>query len=126
MNQIVYIDSECILCNRLAIYILKNDKNEQIIISSLQKKHSKESLLPLIDLNTVIYQRGQKTLEKSNAILWILYDLGGIHKFSLLCFLFPKFIRDFVYDIVANNRKNFFTSNKCELPQKEWKNRIDF
>lgn len=126
MSNIVYIDSECILCNRLAIYILKNDKNEQIIISSLQKKHTKESSLPLIDLNTVIYQRGLKTLNKSNAILWILYDLGGIHKFSLLCFLFPKFIRDFVYNLISKNRKHFYSSKKCVLPTKEWSHRIDF
>lgn len=126
MNPIVYIDSECIVCNRLAIFILKNDKKKSIHIGSLQKKYPEKLSNSNFTFNTVEYQRETKHYEKSAAVIWLLVDLGGIYKLSWIMFLFPKFIRDFVYDIVANNRKKFFTSNKCELPQKEWDNRIDF
>jgi predicted DCC family thiol-disulfide oxidoreductase YuxK len=42
--------------------------------------------------------------------------LGGLGKFMYGLKIFPRFIRDFFYDIIAKLRYKLFKRKACELP----------
>src|SRR5690606_40986109 len=88
---------------------------------SLQSEFGQEFLkkndLSTEEFNSIILVDGNKYFNKSDAALHIGRELKGIYKWSKLLFVFPKFIRDFVYDIISQNRYRWFGKQEsCWLP----------
>ena len=69
------------------------------------------------NLDNVVYVRLGKARTKSDAILSIAVDIGGVYKAASLFYLIPKWIRDMVYDAFARRRYGWFGKNeRCRVP----------
>lgn len=67
--------------------------------------------------DTVVYKKADRWFIKSEAILEILYDLGGIWRLSRIFKVVPKSLLDRLYDFIARNRYGWFgKKDKCTLP----------
>jgi predicted DCC family thiol-disulfide oxidoreductase YuxK len=112
MDQIVLFDGICNLCNGSVRFILKNDKSKRIRVASLQSETGKSLLrqagFPADSIFTVIYFRGEKIYQRSEAVLQILRDMGGAWKLFYGFIIIPPFIRDFFYNVVARYRYRIF------------------
>jgi predicted DCC family thiol-disulfide oxidoreductase YuxK len=123
-GPILLFDGCCNLCNRLVIFIIKRDPEARIRFASLQSDIGKsllkengflgehtDSIVLILDGNHFI---------RSLAVLNILKLLGGGWKFFYIFIIIPRFILDFLYDLVARNRyKVFGKSYTCMVPSEE-------
>ncbi len=126
-SRIVFIDGYCVLCNRLANYILKNNRDESISVASLQGKTAEKSLPKekLESVDSVLYLRNERLYDKSTAALYVISDIGGWRSVLKILFVFPKFFRDWVYNKIAKRRYEWFGKNdSCELPDESTNNRV--
>jgi predicted DCC family thiol-disulfide oxidoreductase YuxK len=126
-NPIVLYDGVCGLCNRLTQFILKHDTHDRFLFASLQSdlaanvvaRHGGDAH----DLDTVYVvinyeQPGERLLARSDAILYIGTELGGIWSLARAGRLLPKVLRDALYKIVARNRYRVFGKfESCMLPE---------
>jgi predicted DCC family thiol-disulfide oxidoreductase YuxK len=126
-NPIVLYDGVCGLCNRLVQFILTRDKHDRFRFASLQSDFSSRLLtrhgVDAHDLDTVYVvknyeQPGETLLARSDAILYMLTQLGGIWKLGAVGRVLPRAVRDVVYKIVARNRYRVFGKHEsCMLPE---------
>jgi predicted DCC family thiol-disulfide oxidoreductase YuxK len=125
-KPIVLYDGVCGLCNGLVQFVLKRDRYDKLLFASLQsdfaasilQKHGRDAR----DLDTVcvVVNRGQRTekvLARSDAIICIGQELGGIWKVAVLGKFIPRFLRDAAYRLVAKYRYRIFGKHDtCMLP----------
>jgi predicted DCC family thiol-disulfide oxidoreductase YuxK len=126
--KIVFFDGYCSLCNGLVDWLMKVDKTGELKFASLQGENAKKLLeknsMPL-DINTVIYLRDDQKYDRSTAILMIFSDVGGVWRLARVFFIIPKFIRDLIYKLIANNRYRVFGKrNSCRIPTKQELDRL--
>ena len=115
----VFYDGDCGFCNFWVQWILKNDLKDQFMFAALQSDFGQEFLkergLETKQLSTLYLWKPQSFyLKKSEAALKIASILGGKYSFIGYLSFVPKFISDFLYDKVAENRKKLAT-NTCFL-----------
>lgn len=126
-NPIVLYDGVCGLCNHLVQFLLKRDKQDRFRFASLQSEFASNLLrrhgADPHDLDTVYVvkdygQPDQSLLARSDAILYMLTQLGGLWKVAGVGRVLPKAFRDAVYKIVARNRYRVFGKHEsCMLPE---------
>lgn len=67
--------------------------------------------------DSIIYQEGSYLLTKSDAVLKILYEIGGFWKLFYAFIIIPKSIRNWFYDLAARNRYILFgKTENCMIP----------
>ena len=125
LKTIVFIDDDCIFCNYWGNFILKNDQSNSILISpanssfftEIQKKYN---TLPN-PKETIILFHNNDIFEKSNAVIKIARLMKNWHSIIIIGYIIPKIIRDFLYDIIAKNRKSLMTDSCVidELKQRD-------
>jgi predicted DCC family thiol-disulfide oxidoreductase YuxK len=125
-NPIVLYDGVCGLCNRLNQFLLKRDTHDRLRFASLQSNFAAAVLLrhgaDPHDLDTVYVvvdhdQSTERLLARSDAILYLLTQLGGIWKLGSVGRILPRVLRDGAYGIVARNRYRVFGKyDSCMLP----------
>ncbi len=119
IKPIIFFDGFCILCNRFTQFIFKEDFSHHFFYSPLQGKTAKE-ILPrdrIIQPNSLIFLKDGKVFEKSEAVFRIFSEIGGIWFWVFLVRIIPKSLADKVYDLVANNRYDWFGSlSECKIP----------
>ena len=119
----VFYDGDCGFCNFWVQWILKNDLKDQFMFAALQSDFGQEFLkergLETKQLSTLYLWKPQSFyLKKSEAALKIASILGGKYSFIGYLSFVPKFISDFVYDKISENRKKLAT-NTCFLPNEK-------
>jgi predicted DCC family thiol-disulfide oxidoreductase YuxK len=76
---------------------------------------------------SIYYLRGEEIYDRSDAVLYILKDLGWPFRLLTLFFVFPKSWRDRFYSWVARNRYRWFgQKSACMQPRQEVKDRFLF
>lgn len=134
LNPIVLYDGVCGLCNRLVQFLLKRDTDNRFRFASLQSEFARD-LLTLRgadpdDLDTVyvVKDYGQpesSLLARSDAVLYMLDQLGGVWKLATVGRVLPKAIRDLAYKVVAHNRYRVFGKHEsCILPEPKHRNKF--
>jgi predicted DCC family thiol-disulfide oxidoreductase YuxK len=117
-RHILFYDGTCGICSRSVRFILKNESVERLNFAALQSDFSSEFLrnfeIESSNLTTLYFYSKGNVYSKSRAILALIPFLKWYYSFFYLGFLIPRFILDFFYDILAKNRKRFF-SNICDL-----------
>jgi predicted DCC family thiol-disulfide oxidoreductase YuxK len=118
-SHLVVYDGVCMLCNHMVQYLLKNDQQQLLTFSTFQGLPdviSKNGLhFPLEE--SISYYRKGRWWQQSSAVLMIYKDVFGPWHWSQLAWVFPRFLRDFVYRIVAKNRYRWFGKHAhCVLP----------
>jgi predicted DCC family thiol-disulfide oxidoreductase YuxK len=125
-SPIVLYDGLCGLCNRLVQFLLKRDTHNRFRFASLQSEWANNLLkahgLDPHDLDTVYVvkdygQSEQSLLARSDAVLYMLNQLGGVWKLSGVGRVLPTPLRDALYKVVARNRYRVFGKyDSCMLP----------
>lgn len=92
--------------------------------ASLQSNFGKDLLkqfgLESNALNSFVLIENDKAYLKSSAALRISKNLGGVYSILYSLMIVPRFIRDFVYSIIANNRYRWFgKTNECMIPTQQ-------
>jgi len=123
-------DTNCILCSGFVQFILKHEKNRNIVFINAWSETglaiSKEYGLDEAALHqTYLVVFEGKGLIKSNAGLAILSHLKSPWSWLRALRFVPRPIRDGVYTIVANHRYQWFGySEQCFLPPETEKHRF--
>jgi len=111
-QAILFYDGDCALCNRVVTFILNHEKDSKILFSALDTLAANELLSTLHSYNrgedTVYFFDGNQLYSKSTAVLKLLPFLKGYLFVLRLGWLFPKGLRDKMYDEVAKRRKRIF------------------
>jgi len=123
-KNIVFFDGYCNLCYGAVNFILKYDRKRLFYFAPLQGETAKSYNLD--DLNSVVFiDEFRKKYEESDAIIEIAVRLFFGGKVFYLFKVFPKFIRDFFYQLIARNRYSFFGKREtCRIATSEEKARF--
>ena len=126
-KKVILFDGVCNLCNDAVLKIIKNDKNNSFVFTSLQSKIGQEITKYLkIDVakidSIILYEPTIAYDIKSTAALKIMNEFGGFWKITQFFWIFPRFIRDVVYNVIAKNRYKWFGKKEtCMIPTPELK-----
>lgn len=126
-KPIIFFDGVCNLCNGAINFIIDRDKKSYFKFAPLQSSVAETYISRSVIKNTdsiILWESGQ-LYSKSSAALKIARHLDGAWKAFYVFIIIPKFIRDFVYDIIAKNRYKWFGKrDSCRMPNEEIKNRF--
>jgi len=126
---LILFDGVCNLCNGFVQFLIKRDPAGKFRFASLQSDFGRSQLIrfnlnPDL-LHSVIVIEGDNVLQRSDAALRIVNQLGGPWKILTALKIFPKFLRDALYNVVARNRyKVFGKRDSCMIPTPELKARF--
>ena len=129
-KKIILFDGICNLCNDAVLKVIKYDKKNVFLFSSLQSKTGKEITDHLgIDISKIdsiiLYEPGISYDIKSTAALKIMQDFKGVWNFTYVLFLFPESFRNLIYDYIAKNRYKWFGKKEsCMIPAPELKEKF--
>ncbi|SRR5260370_33594846 len=144
-HPIILYDGVCGLCNRLNQFVLRRDPDAIFRFASLQSPFAARILTrhggDLQDLDTVYVvvnhdltkhdvtketHADERLLSRSDAVLFVLKQLGGIWKLlGLFLQVLPRPVRDAAYCLVARNRYRIFGRfETCMLPSPEYRDRF--
>jgi predicted DCC family thiol-disulfide oxidoreductase YuxK len=127
-KPVVLFDGVCNLCSGSVRFILKNDKEKKFLFASLQSGYGQNLLqqfnLQVDNFNSFILYQDGKIFSRSTGALKMFEQLSGwgwVKTFWIV----PKFIRDAVYSLIANNRYRWFGKKEaCWLPTPDLKARF--
>jgi predicted DCC family thiol-disulfide oxidoreductase YuxK len=128
-KSIILFDGVCNLCNSSVNFIIKNDKKQTFLFTSLQSDAAKEILLQFsskkIDFKSILLIKNGIIYDKSTAVMLIIKQLSNYYKFLYGLIIIPAFMRDFVYNFIAKHRYNWFGKEEaCMIPSASLKNRF--
>ena len=128
-NSIILFDGICNLCSSSVKFILRHDKREHFLFSSLQSDASKKLLLQYnvkkIAMDSILLIEDGKVYKKSTAIVRISRDLNWPWKVFSIAKYLPLSLRDKLYDLVANKRYIWFgKKDQCLIMIPKYKNRF--
>ena len=125
--MIVFFDGVCNLCQGSVRYLIKHDKKGVLKFASLQGNYAKDFVneTEIQSMQSILFFDGKILYKKSTAVLKLSRLLGGWHQLLLLGDILPRFVRDWLYNIVAKNRYRWFgKKDQCMLPSKGFENRF--
>ena len=127
--KIILFDGVCNLCNSSVNFVIKRDTKNQFKFAALQSDigasliekygidSSKTDSIILIDNN--------KAYIKSTAALRVAKYLNKGYPLLYGFMIVPKFVRNWVYDIVARNRYKWYgKKDSCMIPTPELKEKF--
>ncbi|MBM7571484.1 thiol-disulfide oxidoreductase DCC family protein [Aquibacillus albus] len=128
MDRIILFDGECNFCDKSVQFIIKRDPEAYFKFASLQsdvgKKLMKQYNAPE-DIDSFVLIENNKYYLKSSAALRVCKHLKGLWKFPYFFLAVPVPIRDFFYEIIAQNRYKWFGKKEsCMLPSPEERKRF--
>ena len=124
-KKIIIFDGVCNLCNQSVLKVIKLDKKNTFLFTSLQSETGKEILEHLkIDTSKIdsiiLFDPKGKYYIKSSAALKIMSSFNGFWKLTQIFWLIPKALRNLVYDFIAKNRYKWFgKKDQCMIPTPE-------
>lgn len=128
-EKIILFDGVCDLCNGFVQFVIKRDPHKLFKFAALQSTFGQDFLQRLgqnpKDLKSIILIDGEQFYTQSDAALNILKNLKGYRFAAKFLMLFPRFLRNSVYQIVAKNRYQWFgKKEQCMVPTPELQSRF--
>lgn len=128
-DKIILFDGVCNLCNGAVTFIIKRDKNNLFKFATLQSDIAEELLIDKLSdkelLDSIVLIENGKQYTKSSAALRIAKNLSGAYPLLYIFMVIPKFLRDWVYSIIAKNRYKWFGKrDACMIPTPELKKKF--
>lgn len=129
MRSIIIFDGVCNFCNRTVNIILKHDKDNYFHFAPSQSnvaiEITQQHSIDQKAIASVILLDKEKVYTKTDAVIQIAKHLNGWPKIFRFIKLIPKPIRDFGYDLIANNRYRLFGKKAaCMLPDTSIRDRF--
>ena len=131
-KHLVFYDGKCGFCDRVVVFLLKQNQKKQFLFAPLQgetaQRELKEMPDPVKQADSLILIENYQTPEQKISIFgkgafriaWLLGGKWGA--VGWLSFL-PSFLYDWGYRLVARNR-HLLSSNVCKLPDPSQKDRF--
>ena len=128
-KHLLLFDGVCNLCNGAVNFMIERDKQQRFVFASLQseigQQIAKQYQLPENDFESMVLLKNEKIHIKSNAALEIARDLSGGWSLLYVFKIIPKFLRDWVYQVISTNRYKWFgRKDQCRIPTPDIKNRF--
>lgn len=128
-KPVILFDGVCNLCNSSVQFVIRKDKQQRFLFASLQSEYAKtvlpETLSNPDDLTSIVLVDGDQIKTKSSAVLTISKSLSGLWPLMYAFMVVPRFIRDWVYNVIATNRYRWFgKKDQCMIPSPELKSRF--
>jgi predicted DCC family thiol-disulfide oxidoreductase YuxK len=130
-RHLVFYDGECGLCDFCVRFIWKKDRNDRFAFAPLQGESAKRLLQNFSEKNVdslILIENFQskrpKVLTLGKAALRIAWHLGGIWSLLGIISFLPSFLYNWLYKLVARNRKSFLAKEACTLPQERDKKKF--
>ncbi|MCL6494557.1 MAG: thiol-disulfide oxidoreductase DCC family protein [Ignavibacterium sp.] len=128
-KKIILFDGVCNFCNYWVNFVLKRDRKNLFLFAALQSKAGQEFLTKLnlstTNFDTFILIDGDSFQTKSDAAISIASNLSGWPKVLLVGRIIPRFLRNFIYDLIAKNRYKIFGKREsCRIPTKDEKEKF--
>jgi len=129
---VILFDGVCNLCSGAVRFIVDRDRDAVFRFASLQSEAGEKLLRDYGiepakgDPDTIVLIDRGRAFVRSTAALHIARRLGGVYKILFwLGVLWPRFLRDFVYDFVARHRYRWFgKKDSCMVPTPELRARF--
>ena len=128
-SNIIFFDGVCNLCNFWVKYVLRNDPEGIFCFSSLQSDFTENFLSQNninSDLETIIFFSEGKFLKESDAVISILFKIGGFNRLlSRIIKLLPPKFRNGLYNFISRKRYRLFGKKEhCMVPNESIKKRF--
>jgi predicted DCC family thiol-disulfide oxidoreductase YuxK len=128
-HPIILFDGVCNYCNAMVNFLIRRDKKKIFRFAALQSEAAQKILgqyhLPQNNFDSFILVENDKIYKRSDAALRLYNKLPWYWKWTQLFWIFPKFIRDGVYNVIARNRYKWFgKKDQCMVPTPEVKERF--
>ena len=128
-HSIILFDGVCNLCNRSVQYVIRHDAEKKFHFASLQSDAGQQLLkqyhLPADNFNSFVLIQDAKAYTRSTAALRVAKQLKGITKLLYGFIIVPRFLRDAIYNLIANNRYKWFGEREsCMLPSPDLQSRF--
>ena len=129
-KKIILFDGICNLCNSAVAIVIKQDKKNTFLFAAIQSKKGKEIIdyleIDIVKIDAIIlYEPGVSYEVKSTAALKIMNDFGQFWQLTKLLWIFPKGLRNLVYDFIAKNRYKWFGKKEaCMIPTNDLKSKF--
>ena len=123
-NCIILFDGVCNLCNSSVQFIIRNDPKKLFLFASLQSDAASKILLQFrikkLDLTSILFIENGLIYDKSTAVLKISRKLKGGYPLLYGFIIIPRFMRDWMYQQLANNRYKWFGKKDiCMVPSSD-------
>src|SRR5690606_8508294 len=123
-NTIVFYDGDCPFCNKSVEFVLRHNSSMHIKAAPLNGSTASNLLSDeILKLDTLILSHNKKIYTFSSAAIRTVALSGGIYKIFLALLIFPKSFRDWIYRIIARNRKRLIKTN-CDVANGDFNHRI--
>lgn len=124
IHPVILFDGVCNLCSGAVQFVIKRDPKDIFRFASLQSDYGEKVLLNyqlgIKNYASFVLLDNERIYTKSTAALMVAKKLTGGIKFMYAFIVVPKFIRDFIYNIIAKNRYRWFgKKNECWLPDRD-------
>ncbi|CAM1365527.1 thiol-disulfide oxidoreductase DCC family protein [Tenacibaculum xiamenense] len=129
-KKLILFDGVCNLCNSSVQFVIKHDKKNQFLFTSLQGNTGTKIINHFnIDRektdSILLFTKEKKIYSRSKAALLIASNLKFPINLLAIFLVIPSFIRDTVYNYIAKNRYKWFGKKEaCYLPTPELKTRF--
>ena len=125
-HEIIIYDGVCVLCNFFIRWILKKDQNFNFKVTNLQSNFTKTNYIEVTKVDSVaVILKDGGILQKSKAVAYILKKIKRLLLIRLLLIVFPSFLSNFIYDLIAKSRYLLFGKySSCPLLVGDLKSRI--
>jgi len=120
-HPVVLFDGVCNLCTNAVQFLIERDPEGLFRFAPLQSPIAQELLadceLDEHDLDSIVLVDGGECYVKSDAVIRIATTLGGVYRLLGPTAYVPQFLRDGVYDLVADSRYEVFGKrDQCMVP----------
>lgn len=126
---IIIFDGVCNFCNRTVNIILEYDKDAYFQFAPSQSNAAMDIMqqfgLEQQAITSVILIDNEKVYTKTDAVIRIANHLSGWPSLFRFIKYIPKPIRNFGYDLIANNRyRSFGKKDHCMIPDASIRHRF--
>ena len=122
MNIIVF-DGVCNFCNRIVQIIIRHDPSAQIHFAAQQSEAGEKLMKDFAikeNSNSVLFVKDGLVYYQSDAVIEIAKLLKGWPSLFKYTIIFPRFIRNAIYKLIAANRYAIFGKQaQCMVPKEE-------
>jgi predicted DCC family thiol-disulfide oxidoreductase YuxK len=131
VSAIVLFDGVCNLCSGAVQFIVERDPRARFKFASIQSDSGKELMrehgiaIPSGDPTSIVLVEDGRAFQKSSAAVRIARGLRFPWSLLAASWIVPRFVRDWVYGIVARNRYRWFGKKEvCMVPTPELRARF--
>jgi predicted DCC family thiol-disulfide oxidoreductase YuxK len=117
-KPVILFDGTCMLCDTFVNFVIKRDKNKTFQYEPYQGTFGQnyEELFTKDDYGTVGLVLENTVLTKSDAVLTVFKMMGRPWSYMYSLKIFPRFIRDVCYNLIAKYRYILFGRKEhCEI-----------